>query len=195
MALASLLAIGAQLTMTFSLRWVDAMTVGVISQLAVIISMALGATFLGEKITMIFQEPMTSLDPVYRVGEQIAEALRLHRGLDRAGARARVVELLELVGVALFALLSLLVHAMGPMGIADEIRPVDDPVVVRRPVDDTDSVRCTRDDPMRPDLRVQVVVDVRKIDASQDQRRCFGSQCFAQSAISPRRFSKRSPRR
>ena len=47
----SLLAIGAQLTMTFTLRWVDAMTVGVISQLAVIISMALGATLLGERIT------------------------------------------------------------------------------------------------------------------------------------------------
>ncbi|HUP49005.1 MAG TPA: DMT family transporter [Thermoanaerobaculia bacterium] len=51
LAAASLLAIGAQLTMTFSLRWVDAMTVGVISQLAVLISMALGSLFLGEVIT------------------------------------------------------------------------------------------------------------------------------------------------
>jgi drug/metabolite transporter (DMT)-like permease len=51
LAAASLLAIGAQLTMTFSLRWVDAMTVGVISQFAVLISMALGALFLGEVIT------------------------------------------------------------------------------------------------------------------------------------------------
>jgi oligopeptide/dipeptide ABC transporter ATP-binding protein len=53
----------------------------------------------GNDIAMIFQEPMTSLDPVYRVGEQIAEALRLHRGLDRAAARARAVELLDLVGI------------------------------------------------------------------------------------------------
>ena len=49
----SLFAIGAQLLLTFSLRWVDAMTVGVISQLAVIISMALGATFLDEHITAL----------------------------------------------------------------------------------------------------------------------------------------------
>jgi len=47
----SLLAIGAQLTMTFSLRWVDAMTVGVISQLAVLVSMVLGALFINEPIT------------------------------------------------------------------------------------------------------------------------------------------------
>jgi len=47
----SLLAIGAQLTMTFSLRWVDAMTVGVISQLAVLVSMVLGALFISEPIT------------------------------------------------------------------------------------------------------------------------------------------------
>jgi len=51
LAATSLLAIGAQLLLTFSLRWVDAMTVGVISQLAVIVSMALGAQFLGETIT------------------------------------------------------------------------------------------------------------------------------------------------
>lgn len=51
LAATSLFAIGAQLTLTFSLRWVDAMTVGVISQLAVPISMVLGATFLGETIT------------------------------------------------------------------------------------------------------------------------------------------------
>jgi drug/metabolite transporter (DMT)-like permease len=51
LAATSLFAIGAQLLLTFSLRWVDAMTVGVISQLAVLISMALGATFLHEKIS------------------------------------------------------------------------------------------------------------------------------------------------
>lgn len=47
----SLFAIGAQLLLTFSLRWVDAMTVGVISQLAVLVSLVLGAAFLGEHIT------------------------------------------------------------------------------------------------------------------------------------------------
>jgi drug/metabolite transporter (DMT)-like permease len=47
----SLFAIGAQLLLTFSLRWVDAMTVGVISQLAVLVSMVLGATLLGEHIS------------------------------------------------------------------------------------------------------------------------------------------------
>jgi drug/metabolite transporter (DMT)-like permease len=53
LAATSLLAIGAQLTMTHSLRWVDAMTVGVISQLAVLVSMILGALFLHEEITSI----------------------------------------------------------------------------------------------------------------------------------------------
>ena len=51
LAATSLLAIGAQLTMTFALRWVDAMTVGVISQLAVLVSMVLGALFINEPIT------------------------------------------------------------------------------------------------------------------------------------------------
>ncbi len=53
----------------------------------------------GEKITMIFQEPMTSLDPLYRIGRQIAEPLIHHGGMDRAAARRRVLELLELVGI------------------------------------------------------------------------------------------------
>lgn len=52
LAATSLFAIGAQLLLTFSLRWVDAMTVGAISQLAVIVSMALGALLLGERITL-----------------------------------------------------------------------------------------------------------------------------------------------
>jgi drug/metabolite transporter (DMT)-like permease len=51
LAATSIFAIGAQLLLTFSLRWVDAMTVGVISQLAVLVSMALGATFIGETIS------------------------------------------------------------------------------------------------------------------------------------------------
>ena len=51
LAATSLFAMGAQLLLTFSLRWVDAMTVGVISQLAVLLSMSLGAVFLQERIT------------------------------------------------------------------------------------------------------------------------------------------------
>jgi oligopeptide/dipeptide ABC transporter ATP-binding protein len=54
----------------------------------------------GNEIAMIFQEPMTSLNPVYPVGEQIAEALRLHRKLGKREARARAVELLREVGIA-----------------------------------------------------------------------------------------------
>ena len=53
----------------------------------------------GEKITMIFQEPMTSLDPLYRIGRQIAEPLVHHRGLSAKAARKRAIELLELVGI------------------------------------------------------------------------------------------------
>jgi oligopeptide/dipeptide ABC transporter ATP-binding protein len=53
----------------------------------------------GGKIAMIFQEPMTSLNPVYTVGSQIVEAIRLHKPLSRAAARARAVEMLKLVGI------------------------------------------------------------------------------------------------
>jgi drug/metabolite transporter (DMT)-like permease len=49
----ALFAIGAQLLMTFSLRWVDAMTVGVISQLAVLVSTGLGVLFLGDHIPLV----------------------------------------------------------------------------------------------------------------------------------------------
>jgi peptide/nickel transport system ATP-binding protein len=53
----------------------------------------------GNRIGMIFQEPMTSLNPCFTIGFQIGEVLRLHGGLDRSGAHARCVELLEMVGV------------------------------------------------------------------------------------------------
>jgi peptide/nickel transport system ATP-binding protein len=53
----------------------------------------------GQAIGMIFQEPMTSLNPVFRCGAQIAEPLIIHRGLSSAAARRRAVELLDLVGI------------------------------------------------------------------------------------------------
>jgi peptide/nickel transport system ATP-binding protein len=53
----------------------------------------------GNDISMIFQEPMTSLNPVLTVGKQIGETLRLHQGLDARKAEARAVEILTLVGI------------------------------------------------------------------------------------------------
>jgi oligopeptide/dipeptide ABC transporter ATP-binding protein len=53
----------------------------------------------GNELGMIFQDPMTSLNPVYRIGEQIAEALQAHEKLDKRAARARTVELLRQVGI------------------------------------------------------------------------------------------------
>jgi peptide/nickel transport system ATP-binding protein len=54
----------------------------------------------GNDISMIFQEPMTSLNPVLTVGRQIGEALRLHQGLDANAATARAIAMLELVGIS-----------------------------------------------------------------------------------------------
>ena len=54
----------------------------------------------GNDISMIFQEPMNSLNPVYTVGSQITEALRLHRGMDRAEARTEAIRLLVEVGIS-----------------------------------------------------------------------------------------------
>ena len=53
----------------------------------------------GKDIAMIFQEPMSSLNPCFTVGFQLGEALKVHMGLDRAARRARSIELLDLVGI------------------------------------------------------------------------------------------------
>jgi peptide/nickel transport system ATP-binding protein len=54
----------------------------------------------GNEISMIFQEPMTSLNPVMTVGDQIAETVRLHQGAGRSEARNRAIEMLRLVKIA-----------------------------------------------------------------------------------------------
>jgi microcin C transport system ATP-binding protein len=54
----------------------------------------------GNRIAMIFQEPMTSLNPLHTIEKQVNEVLRVHKGLSRSAARARTLELLRLVGLA-----------------------------------------------------------------------------------------------
>ena len=54
----------------------------------------------GNKISMIFQEPMTSLNPVFSIGFQIAEALKLHQGLSKKDAFDKAVEMLKIVGIS-----------------------------------------------------------------------------------------------
>ncbi|WP_339226416.1 ABC transporter ATP-binding protein [Oceanobacillus sp. FSL K6-2867] len=53
----------------------------------------------GNEISMIFQEPMTSLNPTFTVGQQISEAYKIHQGLNKKQAKARAVEMLKLVGI------------------------------------------------------------------------------------------------
>ena len=53
----------------------------------------------GADMAMIFQEPMTSLNPVFTAGEQIAETIRLHQGKDAAAARAEALRMLEQVRI------------------------------------------------------------------------------------------------
>jgi peptide/nickel transport system ATP-binding protein len=57
-------------------------------------------TIRGAKIAMVFQEPMTSLNPVFTVGSQIGEAIRLHQNASRREARERSIEALRMVGIA-----------------------------------------------------------------------------------------------
>ena len=54
----------------------------------------------GRRIAMVFQDPLSALTPVYRIGQQVAEAVQAHNRLSRDEARSRAVELLELVGIA-----------------------------------------------------------------------------------------------
>ena len=53
----------------------------------------------GAELSMIFQDPMTALNPVKRIGEQITESLRLHLGMDRSEAKSNAIELLRSVGI------------------------------------------------------------------------------------------------
>ncbi len=53
----------------------------------------------GKRLAMVFQEPMTSLNPVYTIGDQIGEAVALHEGGSKAAVKSRVVEMLRLVGI------------------------------------------------------------------------------------------------
>ena len=53
----------------------------------------------GERIAMVFQDPMSAMDPVYRVGDQIVEQIRAHREVPRGQARERAIELLDAVGI------------------------------------------------------------------------------------------------
>lgn len=53
----------------------------------------------GTEVAMVFQDPMTSLNPVMRIGKQIDESLRVRLGMDKTAARTRAIELLELVGI------------------------------------------------------------------------------------------------
>ncbi len=53
----------------------------------------------GQKMAMIFQDPLSSLHPFYKIGKQLVEAIQVHQSLDKAGARARAKEMLDRVGI------------------------------------------------------------------------------------------------
>ena len=54
----------------------------------------------GNRISMIFQEPMTSLNPVFTIGNQICEAIHLHQGLEKTEAEGKAIEMLKMVGIS-----------------------------------------------------------------------------------------------
>jgi ABC-type microcin C transport system duplicated ATPase subunit YejF len=54
----------------------------------------------GNSVSMIFQEPMTSLNPVLPIGDQVDEVIALHTRMDRAAVKKRTLEALEMVGIA-----------------------------------------------------------------------------------------------
>lgn len=53
----------------------------------------------GKKIGMIFQEPLSALNPLHTIEKQIGEVLKIHQGMDKKAARARILELMDLVGL------------------------------------------------------------------------------------------------
>jgi drug/metabolite transporter (DMT)-like permease len=81
LAAMALFSIGAQLILTFTLRWVDAMTVGVISQLAVVVAFALGAAFLGEQVV-----PMSAAGSLITIGGVVGVIYIMSRAKPRAAA-------------------------------------------------------------------------------------------------------------
>ena len=72
----------------------------------------------GKEIAMIFQDPMTSLNPVLTISRQIGEALQLHMDMDRAAARKRTIELLKLVGIPWRRTASTTTRTSSPAGCA-----------------------------------------------------------------------------
>ncbi len=72
----------------------------------------------GDRMAMIFQEPMTALNPAYTIGNQLAEVHRRHRNEHRAAARERAVELLEKVGITAAARGSASTRTSSPAGCA-----------------------------------------------------------------------------
>lgn len=79
-------------TATGSIRWHGRELLG--------LSDAQYSALRGEQMSMVFQEPMTALDPTMRTGRQVAEVLRLHGGAPAGKARARVLEMLDKVGIS-----------------------------------------------------------------------------------------------